>query len=186
MFTRSLSMSRRRQNTFEQWPPALAGGSFLQAIMLLMNVILAADHRGFELKEKLKAALSAQGISVEDSGAYARDPDDDYPDLADAGAKKVAAEAGSFGVFVCGSGMGMDIVANKTKGIRATIVRNEEEAKYARDHDDVNVITLAADALDENAALGIVQVFLETPFSMEEKHRRRVAKLLEIENKNFR
>lgn len=151
-----------------------------------MKVVLAADHRGFELKEKLKASLAAEGYSVEDAGAFALDPADDYPDFAEAGAQKVAAEEGSLGVFLCGSGMGMDVAANKVKGIRATMAHTKDEAMYARKHDDVNVITLPADALDEAAARDIATAFLSTPFSSEERHRRRVEEIQALEDKDFR
>lgn len=146
-----------------------------------MQIILGADHRGFELKEKIKTALLGRGHEVKDVGAHTYDVDDDYPDFAAEAAHIVAQETGSFGVLLCGSGMGMDMVANKVKGIRATIVRTKEEAVYARDHDDVNVMTLAADHISENEAVEIVETFVSTNFSGEAKHERRLNKLKQIE-----
>ena len=151
-----------------------------------MRVVFAADHRGLALKEALKASLAILGHEVDDAGAFKPLPDDDYPDFAYLGATKVAADEKSLGVFLCGSGMGMDIVANKVKGIRATIVRTPDEAKYAREHDDVNVISLAADSLTAEIANEIVATFLGTSFSPLERHVRRVEKIRAIESEAFK
>jgi ribose 5-phosphate isomerase B len=147
-----------------------------------MKIALGADHRGFAEKENLKALLEAQGHIINDVGAHALDMNDDYPDFAYAAAMLVGEKQAERGILLCGSGMGMDIVANKVRGVRATIIRNTDEAKYARDHDDINVITLAADALDASTMSSIVDVFLTTPFSQEERHARRIEKLRMIEN----
>lgn len=147
-----------------------------------MKIALGADHRGFALKEDIKSFLEAQGHILEDVGAYIYDKDDDYPDFAYAVARLVADGKVERGILLCGSGMGMDIVANKARGVRATIVRNVEEAWYARDHDDVNVITLAADRLDTDMTQAITAAFLETSFSGKERHVRRLEKLAEIEH----
>lgn len=149
-----------------------------------MKVVIGADHRGFALKEVIKAYLLQKGISVEDVGASRENPLDDYPDFAYPAALAVA-KGGALGVLLCGSGMGMDIVANKVRGARATIVKSPEEAKYARDHDDVNIMTLAADELTEDEATAIVEVFLATPFSGEESHVRRLQKLRAIEERHL-
>src|SRR3989344_5278018 len=104
-----------------------------------MTIFLGADHRGFHLKERLKSWLEARGDSFEDLGATAFDPDDDYVDFAVAVAKKVA-EVPEYnrGLLICGSGVGMDIAANKVKGIRATVAWNPDVAKQARSHGDIN------------------------------------------------
>lgn len=148
----------------------------------MMKVVLGADHRGFALKEDLKVFLTAQGHAVEDVGAHVLDKDDDYPDFAYAAALLVAQGKAERGILLCGSGMGMDIVANKVRGVRATIVRNTAEAQYARDHDDVNVITLAADSLGGDAARAAILTFIETPFSEAERHAQRLEKLRAIED----
>jgi len=147
-----------------------------------MKIALGADHRGFALKEDLKVFLVAQGHEVEDVGAHVLDTEDDYPDFAYAVALLVGEKKAERGILLCGSGMGMDIVANKVRGVRATIIRNTEEAQYARDHDDVNVITFAADKIDADTARTIATAFLDTPFSAEERHARRLEKLSVIED----
>lgn len=150
-----------------------------------MKVVLAADHRGFALKEELKALLKEDGHIVEDIGAHALIPDDDYPDYAYAAARAVAAGEDMRGILLCGSGMGMDIVANKVKGIRATLAVSSEAARYAREHDDVNVITIAADGTLAAAAHAIATAFLTTEFAGG-RHARRVEKIAKIEAENFK
>jgi len=147
-----------------------------------MKIALGADHRGFALKEELKLFLEARGHAVEDVGSHTLDMDDDYPDFAYAAACLVGEGKAERGILLCGSGMGMDMVANKVRGVRATIVRNTQEARYARDHDDVNVITLAADSVGADTAREIIETFLTTAFSKEERHMRRVEKLRIIED----
>jgi len=150
-------------------------------------IYLGADHRGFKLKEEIKSWLKEQGIPFEDMGASALDPEDDYPDFALAVAEKVTANADeNRGILFCGSGMGMDVAANKVKGIRATVAYSRESAKHARTNDNVNVITLAGDSLGLEEAKEMVKIFLTTEFSGEERHARRLRKIAEIEKKNFR
>lgn len=152
-----------------------------------MKIFLGADHRGFDLKEKLKEWLKDKGYSVEDLGAYRPDPNDDYPDFAYAVALKVAEEPGTNrGILLCGSGAGMDVAANKVAGVRATVAWNTESAGHIRSHDDVNVISIAADWILPEDAREIVRMFLETPFSGEERHVRRLKKIREIEEENFK
>lgn len=152
-----------------------------------MKIFLGADHRGFDLKEKLKEWLKNKGHSVEDFGAHRMDPADDYPDFAVSVARKVAEDPVEHrGILLCGSGAGMDVAANKIKGIRATVVWNTESAEHARSHDDVNVISIATDWTPPEQARQIVKTFLETPFSDEERHIRRLKKIEEIEEKNFK
>ena len=150
-----------------------------------MNIALGADHRGFALKEDLRVWLEAQGHLVEDVGAHTLDKNDDYPDFAYTVALLVAEGKAERGILLCGSGMGMDIVANKVRGVRATIASDTESARYARDHDDVNVVTLAADKLNGDAARSIALAFIETPFSTHERHARRLEKLRIIENERM-
>lgn len=149
-------------------------------------IYLAADHRGFKLKEALKKFLGEQGIAVEDCGAFTYDPQDDYTDFAVvASAKIVETPSEHKGIFLCGSGHGVDIVANKFKGIRAALCWNMEVAKQSRAHDDANVLILPADWLDEEIAREIVLTWLNTPFSGEDRHSRRLAELKEIETEIF-
>ena len=154
---------------------------------MLMKLYLGADHRGFVLKEALKRALMQNGYDVEDVGAFAQDPNDDYPDFAYAAAKKVAEDPNERrGVLICGSAMGMDVVANKVKGIRATVAYSKESAAHARTNDDINIITLAGDVVDFNEAMEIVTIFLTTQFSGETRHLRRLNKIKEIEAKHLK
>lgn len=152
-----------------------------------MQIILAADHRGYGLKEKLKQSLAAEGRLVEDIGAFTPDPTDDYVDFARLAAGRIAvAPTTRVGIFICGTGIGMDIVANKYRGLRAALVHDRETAIQSREHGDANVLILAADALDEAKARELVAAFLDTPFSSEERHVRRLSKIREIEESNFR
>lgn len=151
-----------------------------------MKIVLAADHRGFALKESLKIHLSSAGYEVEDIGAHSMDVNDDYPDYAFPAAQMVAATPEAKGVFLCGSGMGMDIVANKVKGIRAAIAYSKEAAAHGASHDGVNVITLAADTLQKEAARDIVDAFLKTTLAQEERYIRRLEKITMIEDQSLR
>ena len=151
-----------------------------------MRVILAAAHRGLKLKEDLKMYLQAKGCVVEDVGAHALDPDDDYPDFAYAAARLVAADADARGIVLCGSSNGVTVVSNKVRGVRAVSVHTREGAVQARSHVDANMIALAADELDEDTARAITDVFLATPFSNEERHMRRVQKIATIEEEHFK
>ncbi len=144
---------------------------------------IGADHRGFELKEKLKEWLKDRGLLVEDLGAHTLEPEDDYPDFALAVARKVFENPDSDrGILFCGSGHGMDIVANKIKGIRAALGFNVAVAKQSREHEDANILVLAADWVTPDEAGEVVKTFLETKFSGEERNRRRIKKVEMIES----
>ena len=146
------------------------------------KVFIAADHRGYALKERLKTYLGNKGFVVEDKGAFEEDPNDDYPDFALPVARAVAADPESRGILLCGSGMGMDVAANKVRGVRATVGYSSESVVHARAHDDINVITLAADVENEADAERLADLFLATPFSGEERHVRRLEKIAAIED----
>jgi len=131
----------------------------------MKTLVLAADHAGFGLKEKIKAELLRQGRIVDDCGAFSEAAANwaEYGALA---AAKVAADpTGTVGILVCGSGIGMSIVANKFPGVRAALCHSEDAARLARMHNDANVLALGARVLEEAAAMKIVAVFLETPFA---------------------
>lgn len=150
-------------------------------------IYIGADHRGFELKEKLKEFLRNEGYEFYDVGALKYDKGDDYPDFAYEAALKVAEDPeNNRGILLCGSGMGMDVVANKVRGVRATVAYSRDATAHARANDNINVITLAADVIGFEAAKEYVRVFLNTPFSGAERHLRRLQKIAEIENKNFK
>lgn len=144
-------------------------------------IFIGADHRGFELKESLKKRLVDEGLEVTDLGAEVLNPTDDYVDFAKKVATAVSENEKSFGVIICGSGVGVDMAANKFKGIRSSLVQDVIRAKQSREHEDSNVLSLASDILDEETALDIIHTFLNTPFSNEERHIRRLKKMAEIE-----
>lgn len=144
-----------------------------------MKLYLGADHAGFELKEKLKAHLHESGYSFEDKGAYTLDETDDYPDFCRPVAEAVVADPESKGIVIGGSGIGEAIVANRTKGIRASIYYGGalDIIKLSREHNDANVLSLGARMVLEEEALHAVKLFLETPFTGDERHVRRIRKI---------
>ena len=146
-------------------------------------IYIGADHRGYELKEKLKIYLTELGFDYEDLGAKELVPDDDYPDYALAVAQKVAADSeNNRGILICGSGVGVDVVANKVKNIRSALCFSIEQAKASRNDDDTNVLSLPADYISEDLVREIVKTWLKTPFSNLEHHVRRIKKISETEN----
>lgn len=146
---------------------------------------ISADHRGYNLKEEIKKYLDELKMKYEDLGASSLDPDDDYPDYARKVAQRVAeAPEEHRGILLCGSGAGVNIVANKFDGIRAALVWNEKVAKASRIDDNANVLSLPADDLSAEEAKKIVRAWLETPFTREERHHRRIKKIEEIERNN--
>lgn len=146
-------------------------------------IYLAADHRGFQLKEKIKQWLIKWGYDHEDLGAFELDPADDYPVYA----KKVAesiVELDDRGILICGSGVGVDEVANKFDGIRSGLAISKEQIKSARNDDNINVLALAADFISEDEAKEIVKTFLDTEFADEERFNRRLKEIGDIEDDN--
>lgn len=149
-----------------------------------MIIYIAADHRGFYLKETLKGALKKDGYEVEDLGNPESAVDDDYPDFASAVAEKVAGTGSEVrGILICGSGFGVDIVANKFAGVRSALAMSVEQIRAGRHDDDVNVLSLGADFIQPDKALEIVRVFLSTGFGEEEKYSRRLGKIEQIEKR---
>lgn len=150
-------------------------------------IYLASDHRGFKLKEELKKYLVEHGFGVEDVGAFVYDKTDDYVDFARVACEKIVQNPSAHrGIFLCGSGHGVDIVANKYKGIRAALCFNRQVAAQSREHDDANVLALAADWVSPEEVKDIVTVWLGKSFSGEERHVRRLNKIGEIEESNFK
>lgn len=149
-------------------------------------IYFAADHRGFDLKEKLKLMLISQEYPVEDMGAIEFDKNDDYVDFASLAASKIMDNPALHkGIFICGSGHGMDIVANKFRGIRAVMGYNRYVAVQSREHENANVLILASDYVKDREAEDIVFDWLKSDFSEDERHVRRLKKLDELEEKNF-
>jgi ribose 5-phosphate isomerase B len=155
-----------------------------------MNVYFAADHAGYSLKEVLKPFVVSLGYEVEDCGAEVLDAADDYPDFVLPCAKKVALDAGSFGVVIGASGQGEAMAANRVPGVRAAVYYGPvphpqtdaggevlDLLSSMRVHNNANVLSLGARFLSEEAAKRAVATFLETPFPADERHVRRIGKL---------
>ena len=152
-----------------------------------MKIFIGADHRGFSLKEEIKSYLLSKGHNVVDVGAFELNLDDDCTEFALLVANEVAKDINeNRGILICGSGMGMDVVANKVKGIRATVAYSKSSAQHARSNDNISIISLAGDVLKNREAEEIVDAFLSTQFSVEERHVRRLQKISDIENQNFK
>lgn len=143
-----------------------------------MKIAIAADHAGFEFKEKIKKWLESNDIEVEDFGTDSEESTD-YPDYAYAAAKSVAENENELGIIICGSGVGVSITANKVEGVRAANCFNKEMAILARQHNNANVITLGSRFIPVNEAFEMVRVFLETEFEGG-RHQRRVSKIHDL------
>ena len=150
-------------------------------------IYLAADHKGFALKEKIKQWLSQWNLQFEDCGALALDPQDDYPDFIGKAAAAVSGDPQNSRAIVLGmSGQGEAIAANKFKGVRAMVYYGgpDELLTLARQHNDANVLSLGAGFVDPEQIKRQIKKWLETPFSGDERHVRRLKKIGEIEQNN--
>lgn len=152
-----------------------------------MKIHIATDHAGLELKTTLVQHLEQNGFDVVDHGAYEYDPDDDYPSFIISAAEAVAndQEAGvqALGVVFGGSGNGEQIAANKVQGIRAALVWNEATAKLAREHNDANVVSIGARQHSESEVLRLIDICVQTSFSGEARHERRIGQIAAYEQK---
>lgn len=151
-----------------------------------MLVGIAADHGGFELKTQLVEKLKAAGYKVKDFGAYKLEPDDDYPDMVIPLAKAVAAGEVDRGIAVCGSGVGASVAANKVKGARAAITHDCFSARQGVEDDDMNIICLGGRVIGIALAWLIVENFLQAVFKSNPRFQRRLDKVIQEENKQFR
>ena len=148
-----------------------------------MKIYLGTDHAGFELKEQIKSYLLEKGYGVEDCGALEFDKNDDYPDFVSKAASKTSEDPKSFSIVFGKSGAGECIVANKIKNIRAILGFSLKNVKLAREHNDANVLSLGSALVSEDLAKNLVTTFLQTQFTNEERHIRRINKIKEIEGK---
>jgi len=148
-------------------------------------IYLSADHRGYYLKEKIKLWLKQWDLPFEDLGNNKLDPEDDYPDFAAKVAEKVSRYKEAVGIVICGSGVGVDIVANKFPKIRCGLGFSSQQIKLARKDDDINILSLPADFLSYKKAQKIVKVFLNTEFNQGKNYTRRIEKINKIEQKNL-
>ncbi len=137
---------------------------------------IGSDHGGFALKQAIMAHLDERGIAYRDYGTYTEDSCD-YPDFGRAVALAVAGGDCERGIVICGTGIGISISANKVPGIRAALCGDCFSAQATREHNDANVLALGARVVGEGLALMIVDTFLDTPFSQDERHVRRIAKI---------
>lgn len=142
-----------------------------------MTIFIGADHRGFDLKNKLVEYLQEKNIRVEDLGSYELDPQDDYPDFGFKVAQAVMQNPSEFlGILICGGG-GIEIAANRIKGVRCALGFDKEQVKHVRENDHVNVLALPADYLTFEKAIDFVSTFLEAKPKSDEKYLRRVTML---------
>jgi len=147
-----------------------------------MKIFIGADHGGYDLKNTLISFLKEKKHLVEDCGADFLDPGDDYPEISFNVAEKVQQEANSVGILICRSGGGATIAANKVKGIRAVAASDEKEASHAKTDNDAQILVLGADFVaSTEKAKKIVEAFLNTPFSGESRHARRIGQIANYE-----
>ena len=141
-----------------------------------MKVAIASDHGGFDLKETVKKHLDEKGYEVKDFGCFDKSSCD-YPDFGRPAAEAVAAGECELGVLICTTGIGVSMVGNKVKGVRAALCSDSLSASLTRQHNNANVLVLGAAIVGELLALNIVDTFFDTPFSNAERHQRRVDKI---------
>lgn len=149
-----------------------------------MKIFLGADHRGYSLKEKIARWLFEMEYPYQDLGADHFDPHDDYTKYAAEVASLVAKNEGSRGVLLCGSGVGVDVMANKFDGVRASIGKDVFQVEAGRNDDNMNILVIAADFTEEKEAKAMLIAFLETQFSGKAKYERRLQEIREIEANN--
>lgn len=146
-----------------------------------MLIALGADHAGFDLKERIRTWLAQREVQVLELGPSTLNPEDDYPNIARAVARSVADGKCELGIIVCSTGIGSSIAANKLKGVRAALCHDIFSARMTRLHNDANVLCLGSNVIGPLLALEIADAFISTPFSGEERHRRRLLKITDIE-----
>ncbi len=146
-----------------------------------MRIIIGSDHAGFALKESIKGALTAGGFDVFDAGTH-RGDSVDYPDYGTIAAERVSSGEFERGILICGSGVGMAIVANKFPGVRAALCLDEETARLSRQHNDSNILVLAGRKTEATSAERIIKAWLATPFEGG-RHQKRLDKIRQIEQR---
>ena len=139
-------------------------------------IAIASDHGGFAYKQIIMQHLTDRNIPFHDFGTYTEESCD-YPDFAQPVAKAVAAGEYEKGILICGTGIGMSIAANKVKGIRAAVCGDSFSARATREHNDANILCMGERVISEAKALEITDIFLDTPFSGDERHSRRISKI---------
>ena len=150
-----------------------------------MRIAIGCDHGGINLKPVLIAYLEKQGVEFKDFGTFTKDSCD-YNDYAEMVGNAVAGGEYDLGILICGTGIGMSIVANKIKGVRCAHCHDVFSAKMTRLHNDANIIAFGERVIGPGLMLEIVDAFIHTGFSNDERHIRRVEKIKALENKNFK
>ncbi len=139
-------------------------------------IAIACDHGGFDYKQIIMQHLADKQLEYRDFGTYTPDSCD-YPDYAKPVANAVASGECEKGILICGTGIGMSLAANKVRGIRAAVCGDTFSARATREHNDANILCMGARVISEAKALEITDIFLDTPFSGDERHRRRISKI---------
>ena len=147
-----------------------------------MRISVAADHNGYELKNEISETLKRDGHDVIDMGPHYLDPSDDYPDYAKPLAESVSSGETEKGIMVCGSGVGASVAANKVKGIRAAVCHDIYSAHQGVEHDDMNVLCLGSRIVGTEVVRELVSAFISAEYTNEERHARRLTKVIEMEN----
>ena len=148
-------------------------------------IVIGSDHGGFALKEAIKALLQARSIDVQDLGTNNGDDSVDYPDFGESVARKVSLGEAEKGVLVCGTGIGMSIVANKFPGVRAALAADTYMAKMAKQHNNANILVLGGRVLDENEAREMVATWLDSSFEGG-RHQARLDKISALESELYK
>lgn len=146
-----------------------------------MKIYLAADHAGFELKEKIKEYLNFQNHEIVDEGAFSYEKEDDYPNIISKAAKQISKDPSSKAIIFGKSGSGEEIVANKFENVRAVLGFSEENVRLSREHNDANILSIGSEFIDFGKAKALIDIFLNTPFSNEQRHERRIEEISKIE-----
>ena len=146
-----------------------------------MKISLAADHNGFDLKKEISDQLENEGHEVIDVGPHSHDPLDDYPDYAKKLADSVSRGESIRGIMICGSGVGASVASNKVKGIRAAVCHDIYSAHQGVEHDDMNVLCLGSRIVGSEVARELVKAFITAEYTGEERHQRRLDKVLDME-----
>lgn len=146
-----------------------------------MKIAMACDHGALDYKEEIKEMLVKMGHEVKDFGCYTTDSVD-YPDMVKPACEAVANKEFDRGVILCGTGIGVSIAANKIKGVRCALVSDCFSAKATRDHNDTNVLAMGQRTIGIELAKEITRIWLETPFSNDPRHQRRIDKIMALEN----
>jgi ribose 5-phosphate isomerase B len=149
-----------------------------------MQIGLACDHGGFELKEELKAFLKSIGLEPVDLGTF-NEESVDYPDYGILVAEKVSKRELEKGILICGTGIGMSIVANKFRGVRAALANDLYSSRFSKEHTDANILVIGGRIVGRELAKEIVKVWLDTPFAGG-RHKRRLEKIEALEKENFK